>query len=336
MGQAAEETLIWQLADRDVKMAEPLMFGSLEVREVLKMPIHFSPSRRRFLAATSAAAAYCVFAKPVASAEVDDDLVYVLNDTHIGEKHPHDSPVPTHLRQVVAELLALPRRPAAVIVNGDLALKDGQPGDYRHLAELLKPLREARFNLHLTLGNHDDRDVFYEVLRDEKTEVPAVASKHLAVVQTRSASFFLLDSLQKTMVTPGELGATQRKWLAAALDTHADRPAILVAHHNPRLGGDPLHFPGGLIDSQPLWDLIASRRHVKAYVHGHVHDRTYAEHQGIHIINTPATSYVADPTKSTTGWTVARFSKGGVELTTRTTDPEHAWNGERRELKWRT
>ncbi|MEZ6113008.1 MAG: metallophosphoesterase [Pirellulaceae bacterium] len=244
MGQAAEETLIWQLADRDVKMAEPLMFGSLEVREVLKMPIHFSPSRRRFLTATSAAAAYCVFAKPVASAEVDDDLVYVLNDTHIGEKHPHDSPVPTHLRQVVAELLALPRRPAAVIVNGDLALKDGQPGDYRHLAELLKPLREARFNLHLTLGNHDDRDVFYEVLRDEKTEVPGCGIEASGCRPDAIGQFLSARLAAEDDGHAGRTSATQRKWLAAALDTHADRPAILVAHHNPRLGGDPLHFPG--------------------------------------------------------------------------------------------
>lgn len=73
----------------------------------------------------------------------------------------------------------------------------------------------------------------------------------------------------------------------------------------------------------------------KAYVHGHIHDRSTAQHQGIHIINTPATSYVADPAKSTTGWTTARLNADRIELTTHTTDPQHPWNGETETLSWR-
>jgi predicted phosphodiesterase len=109
-----------------------------------------------------------------------------------------------------------------------------------------------------------------------------------------------------------------------------------VTHHNPRLGGDPNHFPGGLIDSKELWKILASRRHVKAYIHGHIHDRTNAEHQGIHIINTPATSYVANSKLSTTGWTLARLTPQGITLTTRTTDEKHAWNGQAKSLAWRS
>jgi Icc-related predicted phosphoesterase len=137
------------------------------------------------------------------------------------------------------------------------------------------------------------------------------------------------------MVTQGTIGKEQRNWLAKALDQHADKPAIIVTHHNPRLGGDPNHFPGGLIDSNELWKVLVSRRHVKAYTHGHIHDRTNAEHQGIHIINTPATSYVANPTQSTTGWTLARLTPQGVTLTTHTTDKQHSWNGEVKSLTWR-
>ena len=270
------------------------------------------------------------------SKATEEDLVYILNDTHIGEKHPADSPVPRHLRQVVKELTGRKKRPAAVLVNGDLALKDGQPGDYRHFARLIAPLREAKIDVHLTMGNHDHREVFYDVLKEERSKQPPVAARHISVVQTRFANFFLLDSLIKTMVTQGRIGEQQTAWLAKALDEMSDKPAIIVAHHNPRLGGDPLHFPGGLIDSEPLWKMLAARRHVKAYIHGHIHDRGYAEHQGIQILNTPATSYVADPKKSTTGWTTARLRLEGVELTTHTTDTAHPWNGQRKRIKWRT
>lgn len=132
------------------------------------------------------------------------------------------------------------------------------------------------------------------------------------------------------------IGEQQTKWLTGALDKRADKPAIIVAHHNPRLGGDPLHFPGGLIDSAPLWKELTRRRHVKAYIHGHIHDRSFAEHQGIQIINTPATSYVADPNKSTTGWTTARLGRDGVALTTHTNLLDHPWNGQTRQVRWAT
>lgn len=301
------------------------------------MPIHLAPlSRRRFLKAAGASVLLCGL--PVNAAEsdsVESDLVYLLNDTHIGAKHPPNSPVPSHLRQVVTELVERPKKPACVLINGDLALLDGQPGDYRHFAKLIRPLQDADIETHLTLGNHDNREAFYEVMREQRPERPPVESRHIGVVETEHANFFLLDSLQKTMVTQGTIGKQQLAWLTSALDSFQNKPAIVVTHHNPRLGGDPLHFPGGLIDSQELWDVIGPRRWVKAYVHGHVHDRSYAEHLGIHILNTPATSYVADPMKSTTGWTTARLSPEGVTLTTHTTDETHPWNGETKELVWR-
>jgi 3',5'-cyclic AMP phosphodiesterase CpdA len=299
------------------------------------MPIHLArPTRREFLATVGAGLVAC--SSPAFGRDTESDLVYLLNDTHIGEKHPADSPVPSHLRQVVEELVGLDRPPACVLINGDLALKDGQPGDYRHLATLLRPLADAEIDVHLTLGNHDHRETFYEVLKDQRPTAPPVQSRHISVVETPSANFFLLDSLTKTMVTQGTLGAEQLDWLTRALDQRRSKPAVLVAHHNPRLGGDPRHFPGGLIDSEPLWKLLVSRPQVKAYIHGHIHHRSRAEHQGIHIINTPATSYVANPAESTTGWTIGRFRPDGVTLTTFTNDRNHAWNGQHEVLMWRT
>lgn len=270
-----------------------------------------------------------------ASDQVDESLVYLLNDPHIGEKQPSDSLIPAHFREAVDEVLGLETPPAALLINGDLALRDGQPGDYRHFAKLLAPLREANINLHLTLGNHDNRETFYDVLREERPAEPPIESRHISVVQSRHANFFLLDSLMETMVTQGKIGETQSAWLARALDNHPDKAAIIVTHHNPRLGGDPDHFPGGLTDSEELWQVLEPRKQVKAYIHGHIHHWSLAEHQGIHIINTPATSYVGNREISTTGWTVARFHPDGVELTLRTHEPDHAWNGKVSNMVWR-
>ncbi|HBJ83638.1 MAG TPA: hypothetical protein DDZ88_07175 [Verrucomicrobiales bacterium] len=297
------------------------------------MPIHLT-SRRQFIAQLGAAVAFS--SMETSAAEVDENLIAILNDTHIGAKHPASASIPTNLRNTIAWLLALPKRPGAVIMNGDLALKDGQRGDYEHFAKLIAPLRDAGVSLHLTMGNHDDRAVFYDVIKNEKPESPAVESKHVGVVKLAGANLFLLDSLKATMVTQGLIGDTQMAWLTKLLDQHADRPALLFAHHNPRLGGDPIHFPGGLEDSEPLWKAITERKHVKAYIHGHIHHRDFFQHEGIHILNTPATSYVADKKTSTTGWTMLRLAQNGAEATTHTHQADHAWNGVKVDLKWRT
>jgi 3',5'-cyclic-AMP phosphodiesterase len=297
------------------------------------MPIHLT-SRRQFIAQLGAAVAFS--SMETFAAEVDENLIAILNDTHIGAQHPASASIPTNLRNTIAWLLALPKRPAAVIINGDLALRDGKRGDYEHFATLIAPLRDAGVSLHLTMGNHDDLAVFYEVLRNEKPESQAVESKHVGVVKLAGANLFLLDSLKATMITQGLIGDAQMEWLTKLLDQHADKPALLFAHHNPRLGGDPIHFPGGLEDSEPLWKAIAARKNVKAYIHGHIHHRDFFQHEGIHILNTPATSYVADKKTSTTGWTMLRLTAGGAEVITHTHQADHAWNGVKVDLKWRS
>ncbi len=302
------------------------------------MPFHLTDqSRREFLVTTTAGLVACSTGSLFANEHsIDEDIVYLLNDTHVGEKHPSNSKIPTNLRQVVSELVKRQQKPSAVLINGDLALYDGQPGDYRHFAKLIRPLQDAKISLHLTLGNHDNRQTFYDVMKEEQPENPVVKSRHISVVKTKFANFFLLDSLTKTMVTQGTLGDKQLDWLSKALDKHADKPAIIVTHHNPILGGDPKHFPGGLIDSKRLWKILASRKHVKVYIHGHIHHRSFAEHQGIHIVNTPAISYVRNPKKSTTGWTVAKLTANSMQLTTRTNDEKHQWNNNETLLKWRS
>lgn len=299
------------------------------------MPIHLPPlSRRSFLAGLGSSLVIPSLAG-AATTGADDSLIAILNDTHIGEKQPLDSPMPAHLRDTVKYLLALPQPPAAILINGDLALRDGQPGDYVKFLELIRPLREAGLSVHLTLGNHDVREVFLDAYRKTNAAAPLQAGRYNGIIETKHATFFLLDSLKKTMIAPGDLGQQQLDWLTKELDARSGKPAVIVAHHNPNLGGDPVHFPGGLEDSVALWQIIAPRKHVKAYIHGHIHHWSLAVHQDIHIINTLATSYVADPAKSTTGWTMARLSERGIQLNVHTHIADHPWNGEQKMLEWR-
>lgn len=297
--------------------------------------------RRRFLTLAGLAA----FTLPLRGLAADrdegeGDEVVILNDTHIsgasGAKIPARAADDTaHLRQAVEQIIALPRKPAAVIINGDLALQAGTEEDYKVFRELIAPLREAGLKVHLNLGNHDTRAVFVKCFPDFPSASNLTDHRHNGVIDLPSVRLILLDSLKDTPAAPGALGAEQIAWMLARIDEVADRPVVLIGHHNIALGGDPAHFPGGITDTEAFWPEVVKRPQVKAYVHGHTHEWTLAMHTGIHIVSTLACAYVSNPAIHTTGWTAARFTPRGVELKLRTLDPGHVWNGEKKWFFWR-
>ena len=92
--------------------------------------------------------------------------------------------------------------------------------------------------VHLALGNHDNRERFWEALPEEKAAQRPLADRQVALLRTPRANWFVLDSLEKTLSTPGLLGQEQLDWLAGALDANPDKPALVLIHHNPGLSGN--------------------------------------------------------------------------------------------------
>lgn len=303
------------------------------------MPLHLAPlSRRQFLRHTFAGSASLLLARHVfaaATRAVDPHCWALLSDTHIAAdrtKIAREINLTDRLTAVTKEVLAWPQRPAGALVNGDLALNSGETADYATLTELLLPLRAAGIPLDLALGNHDHRERFWTALAPDKRVAPSIADKQIAVVKTARANWFILDSLDKTNVTPGVLGEAQLTWLARSLDAHTDRPALVMVHHNPNTGGNK----GGLTETAALMDILRPRRHVKAHLFGHSHRWSVEQDEsGIHLVNLPATSYPFDK-KQPTGWVVANLQPQGMRLELRALDRTHPAHGQVTDLKWRT
>ena len=70
------------------------------------MPVHLPAQNRRQFLLTLGAGFLTYSAGAFAKDSQQSDIIYLLNDTHIGEKHPENSPVPSHLRKVVSELVS--------------------------------------------------------------------------------------------------------------------------------------------------------------------------------------------------------------------------------------
>jgi hypothetical protein len=308
------------------------------------MPLHLdSLSRRRFLQG-SAVLALTTVTRGHASAPGKGENWALLSDTHIAADAALLSRqgvnMADHLRRVVAEVLAEKDTLAGVIIDGDCAYDDGQPGDYTLLLELLNPLQSAGLPIHFTLGNHDDRDVFRTALGEASGTSP-VAAKHCSVIETPHANLILLDSLRYVNKVEGEFGAEQLAWLGKLLAAAPDKPAIIIGHHYPQvfrediIPGDEKIKISGLVDSEPFLEMLRTHPSAKAYVYGHSHTwLTKKDADGLHEINLPPTAYVFDKARPN-GWVRARLSATEISLELRALDPAHPEHGKARELVWR-
>jgi Icc protein len=235
-----------------------------------------------------------------------------------------------HFTTVSRELLALKESPAALFITGDCALNSGEKEDYATVSKVLEPIRAQQMPVHLLLGNHDNREHFWEVLQEEKSAKRPLTDKQVAIVRTPRANWFILDSLEKTLSTPGYLGKEQLEWLGSALDKNADKPALVMVHHNPGLGANM-----GLKDTSAFLDVIRPRKQLKAYIFGHTHTwKIEQDSSGIHFINLPPVAYVfheGDPS----GWVHALVEDKKMSLELRCVDITHKAHGEKVELKWR-
>lgn len=301
------------------------------------MPITLKPiSRREFLVRSAAAVAGVIAGPHLFAGEppTDPHRFALLADTHI-DANPDmihlDANMTDNLRFAVRDLMRLDSMPSAAFVIGDLANVTGEIPDYAAFTGLLRPVREAGLTVHLTLGNHDQREHFWKAIPPHDGEDKPVKAHHVAIVKARRANFFIMDSLDQTNVAPGLCGQAQLTWLARALDANARKPAITMIHHQPDERQKNLT---GLIDTKALMEVILPRRQVKAHIFGHTHNWDVANRDGLHLVNLPPTAYVFTPGRPS-GWVDMQLENDGARLELYSIDPTHPEAHKPVTLKWR-
>lgn len=262
------------------------------------MPFHFwpgdyQPTRREFVTGLTVGVGgmALALAEPTAMGVDERDARWyaLVSDVHIShdtKKRVYGQNMADHLRAVLADILAVPVKPDGVLINGDLACREGKPGDYKTLFRLLEPLQKARIPVHFVLGNHDDRRVFRHAVASRASNKTQVTERQVAAFDAMGHRFVLLDSLDQVDQAPGRLGRAQLDWLANELDSQKDRPTLVFVHHNPKMG----EF-SGLVDHEDFFAVIRERTWVKAVVHGHTHSWGHDREGDIDLINLPATAY---------------------------------------------
>ena len=311
------------------------------------MPVTLPPIlRRKFIKGSLAFAGSAIktpaaFAKAGSrSAGLDQNRVALLADTHIstdpdlaypGTKWP-GSPVKEseHERVNMAKslatttknLIALNPLPAHVIINGDCAMSRGTIAEYKELLRLIEPIRLAGITVHVTIGNHDNRENLWKLLPFLKKEQMGI---HAEVIELPHANLILLDSGRK-----GILGGQQLNWLAQELDRRTNKPALIFGHFNPcpNRGVRPIK---GMSDGSALLKLLAKRKHARAYFYGHTHEWQQDRRGHLHLINQPAVSYYFGKGHAH-GWVDMKLTKTSADLKLHCINLKHPQHGERRKI----
>ncbi|MEM8952897.1 MAG: metallophosphoesterase [Verrucomicrobiota bacterium] len=263
----------------------------------------------------------------------------MLADTHVAadpDLIANGAPLAGNLKKVVAEIFeAAKSKPIdGVIVNGDCAFMEGQEGDYRTLGKTLEPLQESGIPVHLTMGNHDDREKMISVMSERKPYNPLVAGKYVSIIESRTANWFLLDTLEIVNRVTGALGDEQLSWLHQALSDRRDKPAIIVGHHYLQKDRQATTVTG-LRDTELFKKLLSSHRHIAAYVSGHSHDWQYhpAETTRVNYVSLPPTAYVFNKSRPN-GWVLATLTSSGLQLILHSLDHTHHQHLETHALNW--
>lgn len=208
-------------------------------------------------------------------------LLLQISDTHLGATWDGSDPE-DGLRAAVEAILALPQRPDALLVSGDLT-DDGTAEKYARVKELLAPIG---LEPHVIPGNHDLRGPLREAFG-----LPGVGDEHAShVADLGPLRLVCLDS-----TIPGAEGGAldegRIEWLDAALGEDRETPTVIALHHPPLPTGIPTFERIGLAPESraALAEVVGRHPQVLRLVAGHVHRVIVSELAGRAVLTVPST-----------------------------------------------
>jgi 3',5'-cyclic-AMP phosphodiesterase len=207
--------------------------------------------------------------------------VLQLTDPHVGADWRPAAPLDT-LRAVIATVRALPDRPQAVLVTGDLT-NDGKAEQY---AQLAAALAELELPLYVLAGNHDSRPALRAAF-----DVPGEGDALIQyAIELDGLRVVMLDT-QRSGEPGGELGPDRLAWLAGELSSRRNTPTLVAMHHPPIITGieamDAIGLPDA--DRAGLATVLEEHPQVIGVVAGHVHRTITGSIAGRPVVTIPST-----------------------------------------------
>jgi Icc protein len=208
-------------------------------------------------------------------------LLVQLSDPHIGADWNGEDPVAA-LREVVEAVVALPNRPDAVLISGDLS-EHGSAAEYAAVSQTVAAIGAP---VHVIAGNHDDRAALRAAF--------GLPGQDAGPIQW-AADLGPLRLVGLDTTIPGQeggaLGTEPLRWLDAELGRAPAQPTLLAMHHPPIATGvapwDAIGLPPA--DRAALARILDDHAQVRGVVSGHVHQTVTASIAGRPVLAVPST-----------------------------------------------
>jgi Icc protein len=208
-------------------------------------------------------------------------LLAQLSDPHVGADWGDGDPV-AGLAAAVDAVVAMPQRPDAVLVSGDLA-EHADDSEYEQVRELLAPLGTR---VHVLAGNHDDRRAVRRHF-----EIAAADGEYLQYSVDLGLLRLVVGDTTRPGADSGELDSARLDWLDAELAEAPDTPTVLAMHHPPLVTGvpawDEILLPAA--DRRALASVLERHQQVRRLVAGHVHRAMTGDLAGRVVQTVPST-----------------------------------------------
>ena len=192
-----------------------------------------------------------------------------------------------YLRAAVQAIEALPQRPHAVVLTGDLT-DFGRAAEYEHLAAMLAPLSMPQF---LLPGNHDERAQLRRSFKEHAYLGDGEFVQYSVSLGEHGLQLLALDTVEPG-APHGRLCPKRLQWLSDALDSHRGEPVVIAMHHPPfeTLIGHMDRI--GLLDgADELAEILAGHPAVERVICGHLHRTIYSRVGGAVVSTAPSPAH---------------------------------------------
>lgn len=208
-------------------------------------------------------------------------ILVQLSDQHMGAAEMGGDPVRT-LEAAVRSVAALPQRPDAVLLSGDLG-DNGAESEYEAVREVVGGLE---LPVHVLPGNHDERAAMRRAF-----DLDGSGSEPIGyAVDVGELRLVALDSTRPG-AEAGELDEARLQRLDAQLAAAPDRPTVLATHHPPIAIKAAAWDEIGLAADhrEALAAVLERHRQVRLVVAGHVHRAVFGALAGRPVLVSPST-----------------------------------------------
>lgn len=187
-----------------------------------------------------------------------------------------------------------------LVLSGDLANENAEPGAYRFVADTIKSLKCP---VCIIPGNHDDIDVMAKFF-----DIPAKNGKCYFRYDLDGRSIFFLDS------ACGVVSRDQLEWLESEIPK-VDGEVLLFMHHPPCFCNhrfmDLHYYLHNMVEVQQVLSQFKNLNHVFC---GHYHNDFHRKFAHIDVHVAPSTQMQIDPEKpyfsmrsTEPGWHIIRW-----------------------------